>query len=652
MKVADYLFPSDLSMTETPIRRVLVAGSCMAAGYVTFLHSMGVAADYVTVNGFAEPLPPPSPMTEYDFQIVQLALRDIVTDRVIAFPRYADDAYRQDILESSEDSLRLRLAAYLKASREFGILTFVCNFFVPQRPVAASLTDAGGGRDFNALVRRLNDVLAEVVAEYPNAYVSDIDAIASSIGKSHMQDDVVHFFSHNCSWSDVVGVFDTSPDYNAPREGRIEPIPPIGEIYTLREPDFLEAVWRQWLSIYRTVNQIDQVKLVIFDLDDTLWRGQIAEHYGEGGWPAPHGWPFGIWETVHHLKARGILTAICSKNEESLVRERWSRAVCDNWVTLDDFTFAEINWRPKAENIAKIIQQAGITSKSVVFVDDNPVERAAVKAVFPDIRLLGSTPYVTRRILLWSPETQVARLTEESINRDAMVRQQQIREREKESMSREDFLAGLGCKVRVSRIVSQEGPEYSRAYELLNKTNQFNTTGKRWTSSEIATFLRNGGAIFAFHVEDKFTKYGLVGVILFAAGHFQQFAMSCRVLGLDIETSVLNAIMNFVSDESVSEFSATVIETDANMVSRGVYERCGFAVARDQPQRLVRSRRDAMPVAAHLTLEGLEPAERADHDQDEDHLGTDQAHNAVPISGLIYSRLRRWTRRANPLHPA
>src|ERR1019366_4237781 len=157
-------------------------------------------------------------------------------------------------------------------------------------------------------------------------------------------------------------------------------------------------------------------------LDDTLWRGQIAEHYETGvNWPVIHGWPTGIWEAVQHLLSRGILTAICSKNDESLVRERWDRAVQFGWLTLEDFTFVKINWLPKAENIEAIIRQANLTSKSVVFVDDNPVEREAVRSSIPGIRVIGSNPYATRRILLWSSETQVLTLSEESVRRDEMI---------------------------------------------------------------------------------------------------------------------------------------------------------------------------------------------------------------------------------------
>jgi len=253
------------------------------------------------------------------------------------------------------------------------------------------------------------------------------------------------------------------------------------------------------VTLYRIAHQVDAVKLVIFDLDDTMWRGQLAEHYGDdGSWPHPHGWPLGIWEAVQHLRARGILTAICSKNDESIVRNRWGRGVAEPWITLDHFAFKEINWAPKAKSIERIIKAASLTPRSVVFVDDNPVERESVKAALPGIRAIGDNPYTTRRILLWSSETQVPFLSEESASREHSIKQMQVRETDRQALSRDEFLRSLNCTVRLHEITSTEDANFSRSFELLNKTNQFNTTGVRWSNAEISSFLINRGTIYSF----------------------------------------------------------------------------------------------------------------------------------------------------------
>ena len=354
--------------------------------------------------------------------------------------------------------------------------------------------------------------------------------------------------------------------------------------------------------------------MVVFDLDDTLWRGQIAEHYGDGGnWPVLHGWPTGLWEAVHHLRARGILTALCSKNDAGLVAQRWNRAIMGNWLTLDHFVFKEINFEPKADNIARMIGQASLTPKSVLFVDDNPVEREAVRAALPAIRTIGANPFVTRRVLLWSAETQVLRLSQESASRETMMQRQQEREVARASTSRAEFLSSLGCQVRLGTIVTSKDPRFGRGLELLNKTNQFNTTGIRWKHEQLVDLFRDNGRMIVFEVDDRFSRYGLVGVILYRRGHFIQFAMSCRVLGLEIETSVINAILRReAKGHAVARFSAAVLETEANMVCRGVYGQCGFTADANDPTILKRSADDIAPVADHLTLAFERDAPAAD----------------------------------------
>ena len=398
--------------------------------------------------------------------------------------------------------------------------------------------------------------------------------------------------------------YDHAPRFNAPPGGRIEPLSGMTDTYDSQAPQMFAAIWRQAECLYRTIHQIDMVKLVIFDLDDTLWRGQIAEHYGDGiPTPAFHGWVVGMWEAVQHLRARGIITAICSKNEESLVRERWHRAVMP-WLALDDFPLREINWRPKADNIAAIISQASVTPRSTIFVDDNPVERESVRAALPGIRILGANPHLTRRILLWSPETQLASRSQETAGREHSIRQLQTRETDRKALSRADFLRTLSCTVDIEPCDGPAHRDYARATELLNKTNQFNTTGIRWTQAQLAAFFDLGGRIHVFRVKDSYTEYGLVGTILYRDGGFAQVAMSCRVLGLEIETSVIHAIMQAAAaEDGQTQFYARVFDTDANKVCRDLFARCGFIQAPAEPGLFIWPGGAIPPSAEHLRLQ-------------------------------------------------
>jgi FkbH-like protein len=357
----------------------------------------------------------------------------------------------------------------------------------------------------------------------------------------------------------------------------------MAEFYASKRHEFAQAVWDQIISTYRIARQMDQVKAVVFDLDHTLWRGQLAEDYraGDKNWPITDGWPLGIWEAVHHLRARGILVSICSKNDEAVVRREWENVVQPAFVSLDDFVSPKINWRPKAENILEICKEFNIKPRSVVFVDDNPVERAAVQAAIPDIRVIGSNPYLTRRILLWSPETQVPVLTNESARREDMIRNQIVREEERKTLTRDEFLASLQCRIRFIPISGRE-PEFNRVTELVNKTNQFNTTGKRWSQKEILDFCATGGDLLAFTVTDRFSAYGLVGVLFLRSAVIVQFVMSCRVLGMDVELyAVSHAVTLLRARQGGGAVAATLVETADNAPCREVFARAGFTAAGD-----------------------------------------------------------------------
>ncbi|QEO17561.1 HAD-IIIC family phosphatase [Acetobacter vaccinii] len=569
-----FLFPPDLERTPAPIHRVLLVGSCLTALYMEQfgLRYPDIRFDYLAYN-FVSVLPesPPAPVAEYDFQYVQIPLRTVLSDRVVAGHNLNDPAQAQAILHDALSTLDMMLESALRYNRSNGLLTFVANFIAPQQSTAPSLAGQGEAGDLAAIVRHLNQHLTNKINEYSNAYVLDTDSVASSIGKRYVLDDMIYFHSHNAvayqDWDDFG------------RVARNEPIPPLDGILPLKRDEFIASIFRQIVSAFRTVRQIDQVKAVVFDLDNTLWRGQIAEHYRPDSqpWPRTDGWPLGVWEAIHALRARGILVAVCSKNDEAYVREHWQDVVNPAFISLDDFASIKINWRPKAENISAICAEFSLRPKNVVFVDDNPVERASVVAALPDIRAIGGNPYMTRRILLWSAETRLAHLTQESAKREDMVRGQMAREKTRTTMNREDFLASLNCSASVTYIDNPAHPEVARALELTNRTNQFNTSGKRWSFQELSTFLTEGGRIATVRVTDRFTEYGLVAVLYFYKHDIVQYVMSCRVLGMDVEESIIaTAIAHIRATDDTQRVTASVHDLSDNTPCRDVYTRCGF----------------------------------------------------------------------------
>lgn len=582
MDVSDFLFPRDLQVTDISFTKVLFIGSCLSDFYVRRLREANseTVYDFILFNN-ASDLPEKSDdeIRSYDLQYIQIPLRSVLTDAVI---RIADNDKSESPInwvEVGKQNIDQMLEKACSYNTKTGIMTIISNFIVPQGRVSPSLSDIDTEFDLTWVIRELNNYLSYAVKNYKNAYIADVDTIANSLGKRYFLDDIIFFYTHGSVFYPEWAAYERVPYWTAPEQGRIEDIPDLDSTYENRFKEFFDAVFRQIDVIYRIVKQVDTVKVVIFDLDNTMWRGQLIEHYQPGQrWPYTDGWPLGIWEAVHHLRRRGIVVTIASKNDADLVEAKWSDAVQPPFIKFSDFLNPHINWNPKADNIRTILEQLSLTPKSALFVDDNPVERESVKALLPGIRAIGSDPFLTRRILLWAPETQIANRSAESTRREEMLKKQFERENQKSSMSRSDFLQSLACKVSLWEVTSIEHPSFSRIFELVNKTNQFNTTGSRWDFDDYQHHIDKGGRIFAFSVTDRFTEYGTVGVVFTLQNHIHQFVMSCRVLGMDVEIAILNHIVKYAREDNKSEeIHASLVETEANTPCRTLFLRGGFA---------------------------------------------------------------------------
>lgn len=563
----DYRCPTDLRKTPTVVGRGLVIGSCLASGLPwTFkAYEPRCETDYLLINNFS-PLPeaPPHPVKAYDFQLIQIPFRSILPEYEYMQGKYDDVAAFEERFQSCCDRIDRCLELYLKWNAEFGLLTFVCNFLVPQQNPMGRLLPRCDLRNFVYFVEKLNEYLATRITAYKSVYLFDLDQITANFGRRYLQDDVVSMSGHGAYLFDAPHVLD---------EARLDKLGELTSYYPSRLPEIMRVVGRELEAMLRTVRQVDSVKLVLIDLDDTLWRGVLAE----SGSTDIEGWPLGFAEALLHLKRRGVILGIVSKNSEERITPLWSE-VFRGRLNLDDFAVRKINWSPKSENISEILSEVNLLPKNVLFIDDNPVERSHVKQAFPDLRVIGANPYLWRRILLWSAETQTAGVTGESSRRSEMIKAQVEREQLRKKVSREEFLASLGVSVAISEIVAVDDPAFARALELLNKTNQFNTTGVRWTAAEALAYFESGGSFFTLTVADKFTAYGLVGVICAKPGRIDQFVMSCRVFGLDVELAMVSVVLGRLT-RAAEPVTAAIVETAANQPSRDIWTRCGFQKA-------------------------------------------------------------------------
>jgi len=589
-----YRTPIDLQITPDSGLRFLVVGGCLAQPFpeIAAMINSVFKGDFILLNNFDSfPEIPPAQASQYDFQIIHIPLRSIMGS---AYFRLPDDVARHEgFLQQTQDYLARYLAGTVKLNTDRKLLTFVLGFLVPQQNPLGRFQPRYDLRNVMHFIEGLNIFLAAEVAKLENAYFVDIDQVSASIGKKSCQDDMVWSFTHGTTLSDG----DHDHDLN-----RIEAPASMQHHYSARWLEFFEALLHEIFAMYRTLKQRDAVKLVVVDLDDTLWRGVAAE----GTLGVLEGWPMGFIETLLILKKRGILLAIVSKNDEQFIRSNWNHIV-QGRIALTDFAVHKINFRSKAENLAEILQEVNLRPQNAVMIDDNPRERAAIQMGLPGVRVLGSHLYYLKRILLWSAETQQRVITQESDRKTEMVHAQLQRESVRKMLSHEEFLQTLQLRVSLSVLHDTKDLHMSRALELFNKTNQFNTTGERYTLEQCHQHFVAGRELYVIQAEDQFTQYGLIGAAWVHQNCVNHVVMSCRALGLGIEDSFLAYLANRLARQNVTVMFGQLQPTDANTPCCQFFSRNNFTLLPNNP--LLWSRPLTVPLVppphVSLTVSGV-----------------------------------------------
>jgi FkbH-like protein len=585
---ARYRTPVDLQIAADRGARYLVVGGCLAEPMCGVGSAINAAydGDFLLFNNFDSfPRLPPEQIAQYDFQIIHIPLRTVMGS---AFFRLPDtEAAHEEFLRQTEDHLRRYLGNALQLNAERKLLTFVLGFLVPQQNPLGRFRPRYELRNVMHFIERLNMFLAAETAARENAYFVDIDQVSSGIGKRSCQDDMVWSFAHGTTLSDGDHEHDLQ---------RLEPPAAMQNHYSAKWVEFFEAVMHEIFAMYRTVGQRELVKLVVVDLDDTLWRGVAAE----GTLGILEGWPMGFMETLLILKKRGILLAIISKNDERFILGSWDNIV-QGQIALEDFAAYRINFRSKADNMAQILQELKLQPGNAVMIDDNPSERAAIQAALPKVRVLGKHLYYLKRVLLWSAETQQRAISAESARRTEMMRAQSRRDSGRKELSEEEFLQSLSLRASISRLHSTSDLHMSRALELFNKTNQFNTTGERYTLEDCHQRFAAGYQLYVGTAEDRFTQYGLVAAAWMLRNCVDHVVMSCRALGLGLEDALLAYLATRLADPR-GNLLAKLQRTEANLACREIYSRNGFTQVVENPILWARSLENPLQCPGHVSM--------------------------------------------------
>jgi FkbH-like protein len=330
-------------------------------------------------------------------------------------------------------------------------------------------------------------------------------------------------------------------------------------------------------------------KCLVVDLDNTLWGGVVGDVGVEGlvlGEGSAVGEAFKAFQM--HLKAmkdRGVLLAVCSKNDERNASRPFEEHP-EMVLKRDDFVAFKANWHPKSDNLIAIAHELNIGLDSLVFVDDNPAEREEVRQALPQLLVpeLTDDPADYPVILDAARCFEVSLITEEDRRRSGMYRQQSERS-QLLGTTRDlgEFLASLEMNATICPF---EPVSFARITQLVNKTNQFNLTTRRLTGAEVEA-LATGAMHFTRTVRlgDRFGDHGLVSVLF---GRIEEktltldgWLMSCRVLNRGVEQLLLNEVVAGATRSGVTRIVGIYIPSDRNALVKDLYKDLGFAAVSD-----------------------------------------------------------------------
>jgi FkbH-like protein len=402
-------------------------------------------------------------------------------------------------------------------------------------------------------IQQLNAQFAQASRETDNLYVQDINYLASVIGLDKWWDSTFYFaYKYALSY---------------------EAIPHLA---------------------FNLVNMIRAIygkskKCLIVDLDDTLWGGSIGED-GLTGIEIGRETPIAeahtaLQEYIVLLRARGIVLAVCSKNDRENALLGLSHASCV--LNANDFAAIKANWNAKSKNLVQIAEEINLGLDSFVFLDDNPVERDIVKRQVPEVAVpnIGGDIENFLRILDRSGYFEVV-----TIHDDDMVRAKNYRgniQRQEFERQFEDYGSYLDSLEMEAEIREFDTLHLERITQLTNKTNQFNLTSKRFRISDMKHFGESDQYLALYgRLKDKFGDNGItsvmVGEIRNDGLHVILWLMSCRVFKRDFEYALFDTIVELCNSKGIKRIIGYYVATGKNAIVKNLYSELGFNLVDEQ----------------------------------------------------------------------
>jgi FkbH-like protein len=492
-----------------------------------------------------ELLDPGSELHRFKPQIVLLTLSCRETITGVPLGASADEA--QCVASSTIENLR---ALWRRARTDFGCSVIQQSFLDITEPLFGSYDRLVPGAPAR-LVARVNELLADATSE-EGVLLLDIARFSSRDGID--------------AWFDVTRWL----------QGKIEIAPSAAPLYG------------EFVARLVAAQRGQSKKCLVLDLDNTLWGGVVGDVgleglvLGEGS--AAGEAHLALQHYAKALRERGVLLAVCSKNEQATAEEAFQNHP-EMVLKRSDIAAFVANWTDKAENLRQIAAQLNIGLDSLVFVDDNPAERSRVRDSLPMVAVpeLPEDPAHYVRCIANAGYFEAVTFTEEDRLRVGQYAANVEREAARSSyQSMDDYLRGLEMSV----VFGPVGPmDLARATQLINKTNQFNTTTRRLTGEQLAAFAAAAQNVtLQFRLIDRFGDNGLVSVMILCQDPREadvldvlSWVMSCRVFGRQLEVEAMNIAVEIARTRGARRLRGDIIATKKNAVISGLYSGLGFA---------------------------------------------------------------------------
>jgi len=463
---------------------------------------------------------------------------------ILSFPEMGES--EQNIKDNVDREFSRYRGLWSQIESEFNCPVIQNNFELPRdRPMGnLDFSDVHGRTNF---IMRLNHLFSEYARRNSNFHINDIFYLSSWVGLER--------------WHDKTLWYETKYAIS------FEALPILAHNIT---------------NIMKTLFGKTR-KCLVLDLDNTIWGGVIGEQGLSGleiGKDTPIGEAFTAFQNyIKELKQRGIILAVCSKNDLNIAKEGFSHP--DSILKLDDITVFKANWEPKHENIKSIAREINIDLASLVFLDDNPSEREIVSSQTPAVKVPDLGENVARyiEILDRSGFFEAISISPEDLERNRAysdnIKRQELGARYK---NYDEFLRSLEMKAEIKQFTTIY---LERITQLVNKTNQFNLTTKRFTFPQLEEISNDPQYITLYgRLRDKFGDNGLISVMIGEICndiiHIRLWLMSCRVIKRGMEHAMFDQFIKESKKRGIKNIKGAYLKSAKNNIVSSLYSDLGF----------------------------------------------------------------------------